>query len=101
MAQCYFFISSSLPAICLRDVAPSADARSPRGCYSCLQICALSHVSFCWLQEVVAIVRAQLVGIMDGMKAGSLMEGHSWLEEAAAAAEQVVLFPFVCQERDT
>lgn len=50
---------------------------------------------------MVAIVRAQLVGIMDGMKAGSLMEGHSWLEEAAAAAEQVVLFPFVCQERDT
>ncbi len=36
-------------------------------------------------------MRAQLVGIMDGMKAGSLMEGHSWLEEAAAAAEQVNL----------
>lgn len=39
------------------------------------------------LQEVVGVVRAQLVGLMDGMKSGGLMEGHSWLEEAAAVEE--------------
>ena len=33
------------------------------------------------------VVRAQLVGLLDGLKGGGLMEGHSWLQEAAAAAE--------------
>ncbi len=50
----------------------------------------------CHLQEVVGIVRAQLVGLMDGMKSGSIMEGHSWLEESGpAASEQVSLVPWL------
>lgn len=36
------------------------------------------------------MVRAQLVGLLDGLKSGGLMEGHSWLEEAAAAAADEV-----------
>jgi hypothetical protein len=43
------------------------------------------------LQEVVGVVRTQLVGLLDGLKAGGLMEGHSWLEEASAAADEVGL----------
>jgi hypothetical protein len=38
---------------------------------------------------VVGVVRAQLVGLLDGLKAGGLMEGHSWLQEAAAAVDEV------------
>lgn len=41
------------------------------------------------------MVRAQLVGLLDGLKAGGLMEGHSWLQEAAAAADAEVR-PFTC-----
>ena len=41
------------------------------------------------------MVRAQLVGLLDGLKAGGLMEGHSWLQEAAAAAADEVR-PFTC-----
>ena len=28
------------------------------------------------------MVRDQLVGILDGIKSGGIMDGHSWLEEA-------------------
>ena len=45
----------------------------------------MSSLSFVLPQEVVGIVRDQLVGIMDGMKAG-IMAGHSWLAEAEAEA---------------
>lgn len=35
------------------------------------------------------MVRNQLVGLLDGLKGGGLMEGHSWLEEAAAVESEV------------
>ena len=41
------------------------------------------------------MVRAQLVGLLDGLKAGGLMEGHSWLAEAAAATADEVR-RFIC-----
>jgi uncharacterized protein YgfB (UPF0149 family) len=56
------------------------------------------------LQEVVGVVRAQLVGLLDGLKAGGLMEGHSWLQEAAAAAADnevgLLTCPLLCCQAD-
>lgn len=36
----------------------------------------------CGVQEVVSVVGAQLLELLDGVKGGGVMEGHSWLAEA-------------------
>lgn len=36
----------------------------------------------CGVQEVISVVGAQLLQLLDGVKGGGVMEGHSWLAEA-------------------
>lgn len=55
------------------------------------------------VQEVVSVVRDQLVGLMDNMKTGGIMTGHSWLQEPADADSgdhQVRLLIFISNSGD-